>query len=529
METNSIIIVGGGSAGWMTAATLIKNFPEKQITVIESPNVPTVGVGESTLGQINQWLYTLDIKDEDWMSFCDASYKLSIKFTNFYKNDNSAFHYPFGFACWHQQHMPQAFMDWYHRKMLQPELPVENFADTFYPVMSFVHKNKFCPDTMEKFNFYTGPSAAYHFDATKFGIWLRDHYCTPRGVNHIQAEVKSISTNETGITNLVLDTNENINADLYIDCTGFRSILLNELGAQFTSYSDILPNDSAWATRLPYTDKDKELKPYTNCTALGNGWVWDIPLWSRVGTGYVFSSKFISDEDALDEFKNYLKTNRDVPVAQETIDNLEFKKISMRVGIHDEIFLKNVCGIGLAAGFIEPLESNGLYTVHEFLHVLVQTLQRNTVSQFDKDAFNEKCKGDFRAFAEFVALHYALSIRQDTPYWRHCLQMKRPKTMPYLGVYATYGFDDVMLNHRETHQVDESKGGIVAISTGMNWFPIDKPTMMRHLYSNRQLDYVKYLEEQFPYWDKILEERNNAVEDCLSLPEYLGKYIHECE
>ena len=257
MNTDTITVVGGGSAGWMTAATLIKNFPEKKITVIESPNVPTVGVGESTLGQINVWLYTLGIEDKDWMSFCDASYKLSIKFTNFHENDNSSFHYPFGLASCNQRYMPQAFMDWYHRKMIQPELPVENFADTFFPVMSFVHKNKFCPETMKNYNFDTGTSAAYHFDATKFGIWLRDNYCIPEGVEHIQAEVKSISTDETGITELVLDNDENVNADLYIDCTGFKSILLNELGAQFTSYSDILPNDTAWATRLPTRTKKK--------------------------------------------------------------------------------------------------------------------------------------------------------------------------------------------------------------------------------------------------------------------------------
>lgn len=525
MQTDSITIVGGGSAGWMTAATLIKNFPDKKIAVIESPNVPTVGVGESTLGQINSWLYTLGIEDKDWMSFCDASYKLSIKFTNFYENDGSSFHYPFGSPSCNKESGPP-MMDWYRRKMLHPELPVENFTDTFYPVMSFVHQNKFCPDTMKKHNFHTGTSAAYHFDATKFGVWLRENYCVPRGVDHIQAEVKSISTDETGITNLVLDNEEVIEADLFIDCTGFKSILLNELGAKFTSYSDILPNDRAWATRLPYTDRDKELRPYTNCTALGNGWVWDIPLWSRVGTGYVFSSKFVSDEDALEEFKNHLKADRDVPVSQETIDSLEFKKIDMRVGIHDEIFLKNVCAIGLSAGFIEPLESNGLYTVHEFLHTLVHTLQRNVVSQFDKDAFNEKCRGNFRAFAEFVALHYALSVRQDTPYWRYCLEMERPKTTPFIGVYTSFGFDNLKFSHREKNYVDETRGGIVPVSTGMNWFPFDKPTMMRHLYDNHQLDYIDFLEEQFPYWDQHLERRNKSIEGCSSLPEYLGEHIH---
>jgi tryptophan halogenase len=166
-------------------------------------------------------------------------------------------------------------------------------------------------------------------------IRLKNNYSMPKGVKHIQEDIISIEQDENGIKSLY----NKYTADLYIDCTGFKSLLLGEtLKEPFESYADLLPNNSAWATRIPYKDKEKELVGYTNCTAIENGWVWNIPLWSRIGTGYVYSDKFIDDDSALKQFKNYLGT-----------EDLEFKKIKMRVGIHKRLFVKNVCAIGLAA------------------------------------------------------------------------------------------------------------------------------------------------------------------------------------
>jgi tryptophan halogenase len=521
MSIKTITVVGGGSAGWMTAATLVKNFPNIKINVIESPNVPTVGVGESTLGQINEWLATLDIKDEDWMKECDASYKLSIKFTDFYKKGAGAFHYPFGSPSWPQDAAPEGLQDWYYKKILHPETPVTDFVDTFWPIMALVNENKITDQSIAELDTYRFDwDAAYHFDATKFGIWLKEKYCKPRGVNLITADVKEIHTNDSNITHLELDTGETVTSDLFIDCTGFRSILMEAIGAEFESWSDILPNDSAWATRLPFTDKEKELEPYTNCTAIGNGWVWNIPLWSRTGTGYVFSSKYISDEDALEEFKSYLRNEREVKVSQELVDSLEFKKIKMRVGIHKEIFKGNVCAIGLSAGFIEPLESNGLYSVHEFLHHLVLTLARQDVNQFDRDAFNDKCYGQFKAFAEFVALHYALSLRDDTPYWQDVRQRKMPKTMP-AGLYSTSGIDNLMFRRMEANRYEFEMGGIICIATGMEYFPIDTALMTRYKHKYRYYDMDNVLNQNFKVWGEVKNARTEAVKNCPTLYNFL--------
>ena len=300
MNKQKIIVVGGGSAGWMTAATLIRCFPDRSISLIESPNIPTVGVGESTIGQIRSWTSLLGIKDEEFIPYTEASYKLSIKFTDFYKKGES-FHYPFGLP--NTDNNLSVLNDWWFKKSLEPETPNSDYADCLYPQMALVNENKCFFNEDNRLPFEFKKDTAFHFDATKFGLWLRDHYCIPRGVEHIKEDIISIEKDENGIKTL----NKKHKADLFIDCTGFKSMLLGQtMNEEFISFEDMLPNNKAWATRIQYKDKRKELESFTNCTAIENGWVWNIPMWTRIGTGYVYSDKFVDDETALKEFKNHL-------------------------------------------------------------------------------------------------------------------------------------------------------------------------------------------------------------------------------
>ena len=421
MKINKIVIVGGGSAGWMTASTLVKSFPDKEICLIESPGVPTVGVGESTLGGIRTWCRWLGIDDRPDLFFksTDASLKLSIKFTDFHKKDGGAFHYPFGKAMLDGDRNP--FFDWEVKKYYYPETPVEDFSRCIFSASSLFENNKYSLNETGEFdNFNPNDDVAYHFDAAKFGEWLKVNYCVPNGVTHIQATVKELPTDESGIKHLVLDSGETVTADLFVDCTGFRSLLLSEaLKEPFISYSDMLPNNSAWATQIPYKDKENELEGYTNCTAIENGWCWNIPLWSRLGTGYVYSDKFVDAETAKEEFKQYLMSDKMVvPRTREEVDAFTYRPIKMRVGIHERTWVKNVVAIGLSAGFIEPLESNGLFSVHEFLWKLLDVLYLEDINQFNRDMYNEMVHDQFNDFAKFVVLHYALSKRDDTPYWQ---------------------------------------------------------------------------------------------------------------
>jgi len=490
----NIIVVGGGSAGWMSAATLIRAFPDKNITVIESPDVSTVGVGESTLGHINGWLNYLNIEDKDFMPYCDASYKLSIKFTDFYKKGAGSFHYPFGRPYyWDDKERNK----WYFRKQLL-NLPNSDYAECMSPNVLISNANKISDinDILPNYNFKT--DTAYHFDATKFGLWLKEHYCLPRGVKHVLENVNLVQQNDNGVSHI--NSHE---CDLVIDCTGFKSMILNKVGGDFISYNDILPNDSAWATRMPYTNKEQQLEPYTNCTAIYNGWVWNIPSWERIGTGYVYSSKYINDDDALIQFKQYLGR-----------DDLEFKNIRMRVGRQKEMWIKNVCSIGLSAGFIEPLESTGLLQTHTFIMKLVSNLERGDFSQWDRDTHNLECNSIFDEYVTFVAMHYALSLRDDTPYW----QDVRKRSLVHLKEVQS------LMNAKMQDYYFNPLGGMHYIATGLNWQAVSLLDVEQLLYDpdTKEIneEWTNHLEQNKQDWQKI-------VNTMPSLYQYLKDNIYE--
>ena len=523
---SNIVIVGGGSAGWMTAAMLIKFFPSWNITVIESPDVPIVGVGESTLLGIKNYCNFLGINELDFMAHTDASYKMSIKFTDFYEKDLGGFHYPFGQP--YLDGTKQGLEDWFFKRSLYPNIENQEFARYYYPNAALYEQNKFSDNKHGKYgNFDPKQHVAYHFDATKFGAWLRDHYCIPRGVKHISSTVVNSIVNEDGIDHLITKEGEEVRGDLFIDCTGFKSLLLGEaLKEEFISYNDILPNNRAWATRLPYKDKEKELEPFTNSTAIGNGWVWNIPIWSRLGTGYVYSDKFISPEDAKEEFKQHLMSDKMViPRSREEVDQLEFKDIPMKVGIYKRTFVKNVVAIGLSAGFIEPLESNGLFSVHTFLEKLVKILLSGSINQYDIDVYNTSTRHVFQNFTEFVALHYAFSKRDDTEYWKENNSRKYAPNMPDLEPTLSVGF--AHYSEQKMFRADlDSSTGLVWIATGMNHHIIDDLNVKNTQFINKQP-----LKEVFaPYFTNMEISKNNwwrAAEREDSLYKWLKNKIHK--
>jgi len=501
-----IIILGGGTAGWMTASTLVKCFPHKKICLIESPNIATVGVGESTLGLIRGWQATVGIKDKDFMAACDATYKLSIKFTDFYKK-GEAFHYPFGNPCLTGNN--SGLNDWWFKKFLYPKTPPSDYATCNFPQMALVNENKCFFNNPKVIPFEFHRNTAFQFDATKFGLWLRDNVCIPAGMEHIKEEISTIEQDEDGIKTL----NGKHKADLFIDCTGFKSLLLEQtLKEPFINLESTLPNNTAWCTRIPYTNKREQLVGYTNCTAVENGWIWNIPLWSRMGCGYVYSDKFISDDDALKEFQKHIGTKES-----------DFKKIKFRTGIPKRLWVKNVCAIGLAGGFIEPLESNGLFSTHEFIHQLVRTLQRGPVSQWDKDGFTVMCKTVHYAFMEFVAMHYALSHRQDTPYWKSNFNRQWSEEMFNLVPPAYSGFKSAIYDRGSSYSFTNPKGGIHCIAAGMHWSPTDVPSLIK---GNVEPDidlWKKRWKLSADRLDKRKDKWKNAVKNAPVMYDFLKK------
>jgi len=520
-----VVILGGGSAGWMSAAAFVKTFPDLDISVIESPNIPIVGVGESTLGGIRMFTHYLGIKEKDFMSYTDGSYKLSIKFTDFYEKDSGSFHYPFGNPQVDGSY--QGLRDWMYKKVYEGETPLQDFVRSYFPAAALFESNKFSTNSHGKFdNFNLNLDVAYHFDATKFGSWLRQEYALPRGVKQIVGTVTDVVTNEEGIKELVLDSGVSIGADLFVDCTGFKSMLLEEsLKVPFISYADMLPNNRAWACQVPYVDQEKELEGFTNCTAIDNGWCWNIPLWSRLGTGYVYSDKHTTPEEALEQYKNYLCSNKMIiPRTREQVDSYKFNDIKFRTGIHQQTFVKNVVAIGLSAGFIEPLESNGLFSVHEFLFKLMKTLKNKSVTQWDRDCYNTSVYGLYQNFAEFVALHYALSNRNDTQYWKDNANRVYDRGLDQLTPTMNVGFHNFVHRSMFTGEVD-SKQGITYISVGMNRPMLDNlHVKLAEIETNTNLKsllipYFVRLETNRERWKKQAE-----VEPTLF--EYLKKNIH---
>jgi len=415
-DIKEIVIVGGGSAGWMSASTLIRFLPDIKITVVESPKIPTVGVGESTQANLKNWMNVLGIDQNDFMYETDAGLKYGIMYKDFYQINDDGYFYPFGPGIFSENYNATL---WQFKKLLYPEISVRDYCNSFYSQMTLMEQNKISMNedgSLDAFNPYNDVS--FHFDAIKFALFLRDKYAIPRGVHHKLAEVKDAILDENGISKLILDNGEEVTADLFVDCTGFKALLIEKyLNEPLISFERELPTNRAWAIQIPYDEnKEKELINYTTATALSSGWVWAAPLWSRIGTGYVYSDKFISPEDAAIEFRSYLQKVR----GKERIpDDIQFRDISFYAGIRERTWVKNVVAIGLSASFLEPMEGNGLYSIHEFILRLVKILSKGFVNQWDRDSYNWVINDMTLGFKEFIQSHYFLSKRNDSPFWRH--------------------------------------------------------------------------------------------------------------
>ena len=509
-----IVVVGGGSAGTMSAYTLKKLFPEKQIVLLESDTIAPIGVGESTLGDFNQWLALVGLQDKEWMKECNASYKMSVRFEDFYQNGDGGFHYPFG------RPFSEDLNDWYFKKMMYPSIHNSNYAESHYPIMSLVNQNKILSDKLNEDirlpSYSFKRDVAYHIDATLFAKFLKKKFESIGG-ECITGTVHKVMMSSEAIIN-VFTEKDSIGADLFIDCTGFKSTLIGEkLKEPFDSYADILPNNSAWVTQIPYTDKERQMLSYTNCQALTAGWAWKISLWNRMGCGYVYSDNHLKDEKALDEFKNYIATFANP-------QDLKFKNLKTKVGLRSRVFVKNVVAIGLSAGFIEPLESNGLISVHTFLINLVRLLKRKRISNYVKQQFNFACSKFFRKFAEFVASHFALSERMDSPYWRDVQNRHyhfEDKAGQVNSLFQENNF--WVFDHFEYPPA----GGMHCIAAGMNFHPTDENTIKYYGCHNNIQHFLRDKQEQVLRVIERKDKWDNQVKQVPTLYQYLKDNIYK--
>lgn len=527
MKIKNILVVGGGSSGWMAASALCKYFGDKiKVSVVEGKSSSPVGVGESTIIPFNRFLGLVGLKDTDWMRHCDATYKASIRFTDF-SEIGKTFEYPFGGTA-NDRSLGQWSMLNAYTKNKDQNAFCEFFNDTYF----LAKHNRLTKNSDGKLDFSFTKDTAYHFDASLFGKFLKKKICDPAGVEYFVDDIVSVEKDSSGyLTSIVGDSGTKYTADLYVDCTGFKSLLLEkEMGSEFISYKPWLSNDRAIATKIKYKNKKVDLNNVTNCTALSSGWAWNIPLWSRVGTGYVYSSDFISDEDAEKEFKQYLG-----------IDDVEFNKIHIRHGVHKRAWVKNVVGIGLSYGFIEPLESTGLVSTHALIEGLVEVLDRRDlkVSAFDKDGFNYAMQSVLNGYKDFVALHYRLSSREDTPYWKHHTEEKDWfgvgneelfSTNIVTQIYAESNFYKSLLNcHADNHAWDSRKEGLMYILAGMGHKPFGTVLFDKLLEESGGMDAEEtkkglgQIETEWRNHVKMVEEH---VKTLPSTYDFMKKYIY---
>ena len=314
------------------------------------------------------------------------------------------------------------------------------------PYWRIIKENKVVTNDFESFKGYK--NAGYHLDAIKFANFLRRDFCVPRGVNHVIDTIHNYIPDTDGNIASLVGKEDIYLADMFVDCTGFKSQILGEyMGIEWDNF-DFLINNKAWAVKTAYTDKSTEMTNHTQCTALDNGWVWHVPLTTRIGTGYNFSDKFISEEDALKEFKEFLG---DRPLLSEP------RLIKWRNGIAKKVWTKNVVGIGLSAGFIEPLESNGLMSVHNFAVFLADALSTHDgkINTLIRAQFNRRCRKHMSQFAHFVGNHFMMTTKDNSEYWRHIsenINYMDDQAEDERGTHGGYPLDDFPLKMDEIAQ-----------------------------------------------------------------------------
>jgi tryptophan 7-halogenase len=417
----SILIVGGGTAGWMTAAALANTLEKNcKVILVESEDIGTVGVGEATVPPIRTFNAMLGIDEREFVKATQGSFKLGIEFHNWGSLGNRYFH-PFG---------P-------HGKPFDI-LPVHQYwlrakdgssFDDHSMAWAMARENRFNLPSGDERNVLSTFDYAYHFDAGLYARFLRA-YAEARGVVRAEGKVASVEQDsESGfVTGITMEDGRKVEADLFVDCSGFRGLLIE--GALQTGYDDWthwLPCDRAVA--IPCA-KAGELTPYTRSTAHDAGWQWRIPLQHRTGNGYVYCSQYKSQDAALETLLGHL----DGEVLAEP-NHLRFV-----TGRRRKFWNKNVIAIGLSSGFMEPLESTSIHLIQAGISKLLALFPDRDFDPLLEDEYNHVANTEFERIRDFIILHYKLTTRDDSELWRYCANMDVPDTVKFkIEHFRRYG------------------------------------------------------------------------------------------
>ena len=446
-----IVIVGGGTAGWMTAAALSNFIDPKhcRITLVESEQIGTVGVGEATIPHIRVFNQMLGIDEKDFLTQTQATFKLGIKFCGWGDQGQDYFH-PFGAHGFEIDKLP-FHQYWLHARNQGDTSALDDYSFS----ITAAKNNKFCFPDESSNSIYSSFSYAYHLDANLYAQYLRT-YSEQRGVKRVTGLIAEVAKNATDgfVTSVILNDGQQIKGDLFIDCSGFRSLLINKaLNVSFEDWSHWLPCNSAIA--VPCETAGEPLA-YTQSIAHDAGWQWQIPLQHRIGNGHVFCSEFMTKEQAQDILLNNLPA---APLA-------EPKQLNFKTGMYEKSWSKNCVAIGLSSGFLEPLESTSIYLIQLGIYKLMELLPDMHFSSVDEDEFNRVVKDEYLKVRDFLILHYKLSDPNKSPFWRYCHDMPIPDSL-----------EQRMALFKETGYFSEYSAGLfltpswLSVFIGQGYFP----------------------------------------------------------
>lgn len=402
-KKRKIVILGGGTAGWMCANLIQHRLAAKHFTtvVIESPDIGIIGVGEGSTPQLKVFFDTLGIAEKEWMPICNATYKNGIRFVDWSLNTkHTSYFHPFP-SMPDRQTAGGFLINCLSRRLGHD---VDPHPDQFF-LSTLLAEQLISPKTKAGFPFTL--NYGYHFDSGLLGNFLKLH-AIEQGVEHKHAKVVEVKTHLDGsISSLLNDDGSEISGDVFIDCSGFNSLLMQKtLGVKFRSFEENLFNDAAVAIPTRLTSS---IGCQTRSIAMPNGWRWEIPLTSRIGNGYVYSSKYIDSTEAETQLRQSLDlVDSDVPA----------KHLKMKVGQVEKHWHKNCISIGLSQGFIEPLEATALHLVQETVDSFISAFEAGGFSNTHQQEFNQRIRTRFEGVRDYIVCHYKTNSRSDTPYWQ---------------------------------------------------------------------------------------------------------------
>jgi 2-polyprenyl-6-methoxyphenol hydroxylase-like FAD-dependent oxidoreductase len=464
-----VVILGGGTAGWMSASYLKKAFPSVQFTLMEAASIPKIGVGEATIPNLQKVFFDfLGLPEDQWMRHCNAAFKAAVKFVN-----------------WRKPRQTGVDDHFYHLFGVLPNvdtLPLSHYWVLAHQAGAAESLDYACfkePPLLDAKlapRYRDGSRAmlyAWHFDAHLVADYLRT-VAIGWGVRHVVDELDQVVLGEDGaIAGLKTKGGRTLTADLFIDCSGFRGLLINRaLAEPFIDMNDHLLCDSAVAAAVPNDDEKHGVEPYTSAIAMNAGWTWKIPMLGRFGTGYVYSSKFATADQAAADFCQLWNLD---------IDQAQLNKIRFRVGRNRRAWVKNCVSIGLSSCFVEPLESTGIYFIYAAIYQLAKHFPDKTFNPILRDRFNREIEEMFDDTRDFLQAHYLTTPREDTAFWKankngltlsddikHKIETYRsglPVNMPFADSDTYY------TNFEAEFRNFWTNGSFYCIFSGMGWVP----------------------------------------------------------